>query len=275
LPLAHAAALPEDAPLLPVSALPAYEQTLDHAGLIRGWNKASLARGEKIYQLVCHACHGDLNLAGSIPNALRFAEGKFSHGADPHTLYETLTRGWRLMAPQVQLVPREKYDVIHYLRETFLKDQNPSQYVAVTDAYLAGLPRGNTTGPAPVKREPWRDMDYGQFLIGTFELADASRRAAAAKLPGNALDTLTPEANVAYQGHRDPARTRRGRHRGRTRVDRLRTRHAAAGRRLDGKWLHRLGGHQLQRPPRRASAHGGRPAVRDGRRARLGQSGHG
>ena len=103
-------------------------------------------------------------------------------------------------APQVQLVPREKYDVIHYLRETFLKDHNPSQYVAVTDAYLAGLPRGNTTGPAPVKREPWRDMDYGRFLIGTFELADAPRRAAATKLPGNALDTLTPEANVAYKG---------------------------------------------------------------------------
>jgi glucose/arabinose dehydrogenase len=192
--------LPPGEPLLPTSALPEYEQHLDHAGMIRGWNKASLARGEKIYQLVCHACHGDLNLAGSIPNALRFAEGKFSHGADPHTLYETLTRGWRLMAPQVQLVPREKYDVIHYLRETFLKEHNPSQYVPVTAAYLAGLPRGDAAGPAPVKREPWREMDYGGFLIGTFELADAPRRAAAAKLPGNALDTLTSEANLAYKG---------------------------------------------------------------------------
>jgi cytochrome c5 len=117
---AQDAGLPPGAPLLPESALPDYEKEIDHAGLIRGWNKASLTRGEKIYQAVCHVCHGDLNLPGSIPDALRFAEGKFSHGADPHTLYQTLTRGWRLMAPQVQLVPREKYDVIHYLRETFL-----------------------------------------------------------------------------------------------------------------------------------------------------------
>ena len=65
---------------MPESALPDYEKSIDHARLIRGWDKASLARGEKIYQLVCHSCHGDLNLPGSIPNALRFAEGKFSHG---------------------------------------------------------------------------------------------------------------------------------------------------------------------------------------------------
>lgn len=192
--------LPPGAPSLPVSALPDYERDLDHAGLIRGWNKGSLARGEKIYQNVCHVCHGDLNLAGSIPNALRFAEGTFAHGSDPHTMYETITRGWRLMAPQVQLVPREKYDVIHYIRETFLAARNPSQLVPVTTAYLAGLPKGSTTGPAPVKREPWREMDYGPFLNGTYELADASRRAAATKLPAAALDTLTPDANLAYKG---------------------------------------------------------------------------
>ena len=197
---AQDATLPSGGPLLPESALPDYERSLDHAGLIRGWNKASLARGEKIYQLVCHSCHGDLNLAGSIPHALRFAEGPFAHGSDPLTMYATLTRGWRLMAPQPQLVPREKYDVLHYIRETFLAGRNPSQYTPVTDAYLAGLPKGDTTGPAATKREPWREMDYGPFLIGTFELADDARRAAATKLPGNALDTITPNANLAYKG---------------------------------------------------------------------------
>ena len=198
--LAQDAGLPPGAPLLPEAALPDYEKSIDHAGLIRGWNKASLARGEKVYQAVCHACHGDLNLAGSIPNALRFAEGKFNHGGDPYTMYQTLTRGWRLMAPQVQLVPREKYDVIHYIRETYLAGRNPSQFVTVTAAYLAGLPQGDSTGPAPVKREPWREMDYGPFLIGTFELADAARREAATKLPGNALDTIAPGSNLAYKG---------------------------------------------------------------------------
>jgi len=198
--VAQDATLPPGAPLLPESALPDYEKSIDHARLIRGWNRASLERGEKIYHLVCHSCHGDLNLTGSIPNALRFAEGKFSHGSDPLTMYGTLTRGWRLMAPQVQLVPREKYDVVHYIRETFLNGRNPSQFVPVTSDYLAGLPKGDSIGPAPTKREPWREMDHGPFLIGTFELADAARREAAVRLPSDKLDMLTPEANLAYKG---------------------------------------------------------------------------
>lgn len=113
--LAHAQepALPCGEPLLPESALPDHERRLNHARLIRGWNQASLERGREIYQRVCHSCHGDLSFPGSMPNALRFAEGTFSQGADPLALYRTLTRGWRLMPPQVQLVPREKCDVIH------------------------------------------------------------------------------------------------------------------------------------------------------------------
>lgn len=197
---AQDATLPPGELLLPESALPDYERSLDHAALIRGWNNASLQRGEKIFQLVCHSCHGDLSLPGTMPNALRFAEGKFQHGADPLSLYQTITRGWRLMAPQVQLVPREKYDVIHYIRQTFLAGRNPAQLVPVTEAYLAGLPRGTTTGPAPAKREPWRDMDYGRFLIGTFEVADAANRAAAAQRAAGTADVVPPGANIAYKG---------------------------------------------------------------------------
>ena len=102
-------ALPPGEPLLPESALPAYEREIDHAGLIRGWDKAALARGCEVYQQVCHNCHGDLNVPGSMPNSLRFGQGTFQHGSDPYTIYQTLTRGWRMMPPQVQLVPREKY----------------------------------------------------------------------------------------------------------------------------------------------------------------------
>src|SRR5687767_672631 len=90
-------------PLLPVSSLPSYEQAIDHAGLIRGWNRAALARGREIYQQSCQSCHGDLNVAGSIPTSLRFGQGVFQNGNDPYAMYQTLTRGWRFMAPQVQL----------------------------------------------------------------------------------------------------------------------------------------------------------------------------
>ncbi|MFM8337342.1 MAG: c-type cytochrome, partial [Opitutaceae bacterium] len=190
----------EPGPLLSEANLPAYERELDHAGLIRGWNKAAMDRGERTYERVCHACHGDLNLPGSLPNALRFGEGAFRHGKDPLTMYRTLTRGWGQMAPQVELTPREKYDVIHYIRETFLARPNPSQYFAVDDAYLAALPKGVSRGPDPVRREPWREMDYGPFLIGTYEIADEPRRAAASQLKGAQLDAVTPAANIAQKG---------------------------------------------------------------------------
>lgn len=111
-------ALPPGEPLLPESALPAYEREIDHAGLIRGWNKVSLARGREIYERTCQNCHADLTIPGSLPASLRFGQGVFQHGNDPYTIYQTVTRGWRLMVPQVDLVPREKYDVIYYLRES-------------------------------------------------------------------------------------------------------------------------------------------------------------
>ena len=133
--------------LLPDSALPAYESKIDHARLIQDDKIASFKLGQEVYQQVCHNCHGDINLPGSIPNSLRFAEGEFQHGNDPYTMYQTITRGWRLMAPQTQLSPREKYSVIRYIREHFIEDRNPDQLFTVTDEYLSGLPKGDQIGP--------------------------------------------------------------------------------------------------------------------------------
>jgi hypothetical protein len=69
------------------------------------------------------------------------------------------------MAPQ-PLVPSEKYDVIHYLREQMLRPHNPSQYVPVSESLLASLPRGDTRGPAPAADAPWAAMDYGPIPDG-------------------------------------------------------------------------------------------------------------
>ncbi len=190
--------LPPGVMLLPESALPEYEADIDHAGLISNSSKDVLKQGQEIYQQICHNCHGDINLPGSIPNSMRFAEGEFQHGSDPYTMYQSITRGWRLMVPQVQLVPQEKYAVIHYIRDHFLKAHNQVQLFKVTDEYLASLPKGKSVGPAPVKREPWLDMDYGPFLIGTFELATEEDRANSR--PKGALpDYVAPDANIAYK----------------------------------------------------------------------------
>lgn len=158
--------------------LPAYESDLDHAGLIAGLNDAAFRRGEALYARVCASCHGTPKEPGTMPTSLRFWDGKFKSGSDPASLYRTLTRGSGMMAAQTMLVPRQKYDVIHYIREAFLKPHNPSQYVAADAGYLAKLPKGASRGPTPPEGEPWRRMDYGQTLTGTFEIGKDGRNIA-------------------------------------------------------------------------------------------------
>ena len=106
-----------------------------------------------------------------MPSALRFAEGKFKNGNDPLSMYNTMTHGYGLMVAQRWMVPKQKYEVIHYIRETFLK-QNQAEYFPLSDDYLANLPKGKELGPDPVKKTPWADMDYGNFLINTYEVGN-------------------------------------------------------------------------------------------------------
>ncbi len=172
---ARAAELAPDPLLLAAQEPAAYEREVDHASFIAEWSdpgesRAALERGEKIFNRVCANCHGTLETPGSLPTAPRFAEGIFKAGSDPHAIYRTLTYGNGLMVAQNWMVPSQKYDVIHYLRETFLKARNPSWYSAVTPDYLASLPAGTSRGPEPSVIEPWRTHDYGPFLAGTFEV---------------------------------------------------------------------------------------------------------
>ena len=106
-----------------------------------------------------------------MPTSLRFASGKFKHGNQPLVMYNTLTHGFGMMNPQRWMVPQQKYEVIHFIREHFLKDHNPSEYFEITDDYLASLPSGNTRGPKPVVSTPWTLMDYGPSLNNTIEVS--------------------------------------------------------------------------------------------------------
>jgi putative heme-binding domain-containing protein len=159
-------------------APPAYEDDIDHAGFIADWqdpqrSKAALERGGAIFARVCANCHGTLDAPGSLPTAPRFAEGKFKAGSDPFSMYRTLTHGAGLMVAQDWMVPSQKYDVIHFIRETFLKDRNRDWHTAITPGYLGSLPHGRSRGPEPAAIEPWRTHDYGPFLAGTFEVGQA------------------------------------------------------------------------------------------------------
>ena len=154
--------------------LPEYEQHIDHAGLISGLNDEAFQRGEAIYNRLCINCHGNKERPGSLPTALRFAEGRFRSGGDPYTIYKTLTHGFGLMVPQTWMVPQQKYDVAHYIRETYVRESNPTQYHTITDEYLTALPQGDTFGPEPIDYAPWSDMNYGPSMINTFEVGSDS-----------------------------------------------------------------------------------------------------
>ena len=164
--------------------LPAYELDLDHAGLVRGLDAAAVKRGERIYRRVCESCHGDGERAGSMPAAARFGTATLRNGADPYSMYLTLTYGYGQMPPQSWLVPRQKYDVIHYVRETFFS--GPGR-LAPDAAYLERLPGGSSLGPEPSSIEPWTAMDYGPALSATYEASpgNIARKGVAIRLdPG-------------------------------------------------------------------------------------------
>jgi putative heme-binding domain-containing protein len=161
-------------PAQTVLVIPEYEKDIDHAGLIASLDDKAFKRGEAIYTRVCGNCHGTKDQPGSLPNSLKFATDKFKNGSDPHAMYQTLTRGYGMMAPQTWMVPRQKYDVIHYIREAYLKPHNPSQFVTADAAYLAKLPKGKDFGPAPVNVQPWVTMDYGPSLTNSYEIGGKS-----------------------------------------------------------------------------------------------------
>ena len=187
--------------LLADSLLPDYEKNLDHARLISNWSEEFYHKGMITYREVCFNCHGNVEQPGSIPNSMRFWEDEFKHGADPFAMYQTLTKGFGLMAPQMQLTPQEKYEVIHFIREEFIKEHNPDQYFKVSKSWLAGLPKGDTIGPDPQPYQPWAEMDYGNFLMRTYELAnsdDPPREISGGRSPLANEDYR--DLNFAYKG---------------------------------------------------------------------------
>jgi glucose/arabinose dehydrogenase/mono/diheme cytochrome c family protein len=143
----------------------------DHAEIVSGWNAKTLEEGAVIYKTLCVVCHGTKEQPGSLPTALRFAEGQFKNGSDPHSMYLTLTKGFGQMVPQPQYTTAQKYAVIQYIRETFLRPHNPSQ---IKEIDLAALPRGLVRAEAEkadTSLPPYKRMDLGPALFWTLEVA--------------------------------------------------------------------------------------------------------
>lgn len=149
------------------------EEDIDHAGLIAAMDREGFKRGERIYSSNCINCHGNEEVEGSIPLSTKFWKQDLKAGSDPYSMYQTLSRGFGTMPPQPALTPQDKYDVISYIRHTYLQPRQGTSFMASTPGYLAGLPQGSSRGPATKPYQPWADMDYGNFFINTYELVDA------------------------------------------------------------------------------------------------------
>jgi putative heme-binding domain-containing protein len=165
----RAAALQPPRALYEAQPIPEYENNLDHAGLIRALGQRNFERGKDLYNRQCINCHGTVDQQGSLPTSLRFAHDQFKNGSDPYAMYKTITYGYGMMVRQHWMVPQQKYDVIHYIREAYLKPHNQTQYTEINNDYLASLPSGNSRGPAPANQTPWTRMDYGPHLNMTLE----------------------------------------------------------------------------------------------------------
>ena len=134
--------------------------SVDHAGILQSLDAASQARGKATYDNLCANCHGTDGQTPALPVSPAFGKGPFKFGDDPYSMFVTLTEGNGLMGPQTWMSPEERYDVIHYIREKFMKPTYPG-YKPVTQDYLEGLPKV-TVAPAPKKKRP--DRDFGPAL---------------------------------------------------------------------------------------------------------------
>lgn len=145
----------------------------DHQALVKAWGKDSIARGKTVYMQLCVTCHGTLDQPGSLPTAPRFHLGDLKNGSDPYRMFQTLEKGYGQMMAMPQYTSAQKYDVINYIREEFMKGKNDKLYTAVDDTYLASLPRGMSQlqEQAREEKEPqYLLQDYGNALFWTLQV---------------------------------------------------------------------------------------------------------
>lgn len=184
------------------SDLPDSEKNMDHAGIIAEIDREAYKSGERIYSSNCINCHGNQEVEGSIPLSTKFWEQELKAGSDSYSMYRTITLGYGSMPPQPVLTPQEKYNVIAYIQQKFLKDNEQVDYIPNSPGYLAGLPIGDSRGPETKPYQPWADMDYGNFFINTYELVDEETGPERYHSPGPApyADEDYLKNNFAYKG---------------------------------------------------------------------------
>ncbi|MDP0489924.1 MAG: c-type cytochrome [Verrucomicrobiota bacterium JB023] len=172
---------------------------------LKRFGDAEFESGKALYQKVCAVCHGDLQKPAINDTVRRFHEVPLENGSTPLDIYGTLTYGYKTMAPQPWMDARQKYEVIHYIREEFFKEHNPSQYVTLDDDYTQFLwsrpdaslrfPWPESTAPDAAP-SPHSEVDNGPALFGHFEVNPSHY------VPKGLIISLDPEnRNVSSSQH--------------------------------------------------------------------------
>jgi mono/diheme cytochrome c family protein len=130
-----------------------------------------LEAGRKLYLQNCTSCHSKDGTTPPInPLARSFTKNKMENGGDPHSMFKTLTYGFRNMMPSVQLNPADRYKVIHYLREKIIREKAPELYVKFDQSNTYTMPKSpESTGNEAERIEQLARSgylrDYGRALI--------------------------------------------------------------------------------------------------------------
>lgn len=187
-----------------VSAGPSGPAEPDHAAILGALQYGSdeyLKLGKQVYAANCTTCHGADGGVPKIAGARNFRNEPLVNGEDPYGIYLTLVNGYSgekgNMPAQGQLDAEEKYAVIHYIREVFIKPNHPQadKYAApITDDYIA-----NGEWPAPSSGDGAAAGYHGDEYVMTAPIFGAM--AQLADDDALALDLLTQAASTIEDQH--------------------------------------------------------------------------
>ena len=112
-------------------------ESIDHSAYIKAMGSNEVKRGSQLYSVHCSSCHGKEGDLALNPLARRFGKDELKFGTDPYSLWKTISYGNGLMFRwDSVLTPKERYQIVHFIRETILKKTNPNQYFVPSDEYF-------------------------------------------------------------------------------------------------------------------------------------------
>ena len=116
--------------------------SIDHKALIADHSAAVIERGRALYKDKCASCHGpegDTNPLAMNPPARNFKADSFKNdlGQGPYAFYVVLDKGYGANMPHFRTVPpADRYAMVHFVRETFMRGKNPA-FAEADDAKVA------------------------------------------------------------------------------------------------------------------------------------------